>query len=297
MSALSLKGAKLKSVLNAAGVLLALAGVVFVWLRLRDYGAEIDFSRFTVTLWVGTGALVLVYTLANSMLAFAWRDILAALDVSAPLPWSMKTYAASQLAKYVPGNIFHLAGRQALGMAAGVSARSLGKSLFLELALIAFAGGLLGILALPLLTIRLSEYLSLGIFAVVTGMVGHIIRYYSGPPVAHAFFWYLMFHAVSSTTFVVLIALLTQDWANLPWVGLCGGYIVAWLIGLLTPGAPAGVGVREAVLLFLFNGLVPEADLLLAIVLTRIVSVVGDVLFWICSLKLSTDSLKRHSRW
>ncbi|MDZ7598490.1 MAG: hypothetical protein U5J82_09410 [Desulfobacterales bacterium] len=29
---------------------------------------------------------------------------------------------------------------------------------------------------------------------------------------------------------------------------LCGAYVIAWLAGLVTPGAPAGVGVRELVL-------------------------------------------------
>jgi len=45
------------------------------------------------------------------------------------------------------------------------------------------------------------------------------------------------------------------------------------------PGAPAGVGVRELVLLFLLKNVVAEAELLLAVVLGRLVTVMGDLLF------------------
>jgi uncharacterized membrane protein YbhN (UPF0104 family) len=56
--------------------------------------------------------------------------------------------------------------------------------------------------------------------------------------------------------------------------------VLAWLAGLVTPGAPAGMGVRELVLLFMLNGIVIEEDLLMAIVLSRIVTVMGDVLYF-----------------
>jgi uncharacterized membrane protein YeaQ/YmgE (transglycosylase-associated protein family) len=45
---------------------------------------------------------------------------------------------------------------------------------------------------------------------------------------------------------------------------ICGAYVVAWLAGLLTPGAPA--------------------DLLTAIVLGRIVTVFGDVVFYLLAV-------------
>jgi hypothetical protein len=61
---------------------------------------------------------------------------------------------------------------------------------------------------------------------------------------------------------------------------------VAWLAGLLTPGAPAGVGVREIMLLFLLGTVVGRADLLLAAVLSRVITVTGDGGFFVwASLK------------
>ena len=60
---------------------------------------------------------------------------------------------------------------------------------------------------------------------------------------------------------------------------MIGAYVLAWLAGLVTPGAPAGVGVRELVLLALLKGSVGQTELLLAVLLGRLVTVGGDVAF------------------
>ena len=61
---------------------------------------------------------------------------------------------------------------------------------------------------------------------------------------------------------------------------------MAWLAGLLTPGAPAGIGVRELVLVLLLKGIVPEAELLLAVLLSRLVTVGGDLLFYLVAMAI-----------
>jgi uncharacterized membrane protein YbhN (UPF0104 family) len=60
--------------------------------------------------------------------------------------------------------------------------------------------------------------------------------------------------------------------------------VLAWLLGLITPGAPAGVGVRELVLLGLLSSFVPQSTILLATVVGRLVTIGGDLLFfgWGC---------------
>ena len=130
----------LKRALHWAGSALALLGIAFVALRLHDYGAELDFSRFDTARWSVVVGFALIYGLANLMLALAWWNLLKQFGVSVSRRWAIKTYGISQLARYVPGNIFHLAGRQAMGMAAGLPGWSLAKSSVWELGLISFAG-------------------------------------------------------------------------------------------------------------------------------------------------------------
>ena len=73
---------------------------------------------------------------------------------------------------------------------------------------------------------------------------------------------------------------------------VCGAYVIAWLAGLVTPGAPAGVGIREIVLYAILHPFINEADLLTAIVFGRIITVVGDVLFYILALLIGTRAAK-----
>mgnify|MGYP006968292702 CR=1 FL=1 len=48
------------------------------------------------------------------------------------------------------------------------------------------------------------------------------------------------------------------------------------VIGFITPGAPAGVGVKEAVSLFLLHGMMDESIILSGILIMRVLSVIGD---------------------
>lgn len=272
----------LKRCLHWGGSVLAIAGIAFVALRLHDYGAQIDFSRFGMAEWGVIVVFSLIYGLSNLMLVLAWWNLLGRFGVSINYAWAVRTYGTSQIAKYVPGNIFHLAGRQAIGVSTGMAGWPLAKSMVWELGLISGAGGLFGLLALPLLLPSLPVTASSGMFVVVIGITAVFLSRFLGPLVARAFGWHAGFLALSGILFVGLIKLLSAtSLTGLDvWLMLGGAYVMAWLAGLVTPGAPAGVGVRELVLLFLLKGIVSEADLLLAVVLGRLVTVTGDLLFF-----------------
>ena len=94
----------LKHALHWSGSALAVAGIVFVGFRLRDYGTDIDFSRFDVAAWTVVAGLAVTYGLSNLMLAFAWRDLLKHFGTNTSHHWAVRVYGISQIAKYVPGS-------------------------------------------------------------------------------------------------------------------------------------------------------------------------------------------------
>lgn len=284
----------LKQGLHWVGGTLAIVGAIFVALRLRDYSGQIDFNRFSQKEWVIIGSFALVYGLANLMLSFAWRNLLDKFGVPVTNHWAIKTYGVSQLAKYVPGNIFHLAGRQAIGMAAGVLGWPLAKSSVWELGLLTLAGALFGVLALPLIVsgVTMSNVVIAFVLTVIAAAV--LLWRYFGRTAARAFVLYLLFFAVSAAIFVGLIKLvspLSLSNASL-WLTLGSAYVLAWLAGFVTPGAPAGVGIRELTLLFLLQGLVAGADLLLIIVLGRAITVSGDCVFFVLASLMKGGKLR-----
>lgn len=131
-----------KRVLKLFGKILVVLAIGFVVWRLYFYAGEIDFSRFDGWRWCAILVLIFLSAIANALLARAWRQLLQNLGCRISVDQAVKIHGVSQLARYIPGNIFHLAGRQALGMAAGIDAKVLAKSTVWELALIALAASL-----------------------------------------------------------------------------------------------------------------------------------------------------------
>jgi glycosyltransferase 2 family protein len=275
----------LQRALRWVGSGLALIGIAFVTLRLHEHWGGLDLSQMTPSSWTSLIGLALLYGLANLLLALAWWHLLTQFGVQATRLWSIRVYGISQLAKYVPGNIFHLAGRQAIGMAAGASSGALAKSAFWELGLIAIAGILYGWLVLPLLASGFSSLLSIILLLGTAWFLAYLLRRFVGPQVAASFGWHMLFLAVTGGVFVTLLGVIvgSSELHMQTWLLIGGAYVVAWLAGLVTPGAPAGVGVRELVLLLLLKGFVADADLLMAVLLGRLVTVAGDSLFFVAA--------------
>ena len=63
----------------------------------------------------------IIYGLSEFLLSFAWRRLLiwcGHKDISTNI--CNRIYGKSQIAKYIPGNVFHIIGRHVLGSKAGV---------------------------------------------------------------------------------------------------------------------------------------------------------------------------------
>lgn len=271
-------GPRAKTWLNRIGAFLGLAGVVFVGIRLYGYAGEIDFRRMGAGSYAAIAALAGVYGASNLLLALGWRHIMRHVGVSVPRCWAIRTYAISQLAKYVPGNIFQFAGRQAIGLAAGIGNGPLAKSTAYELVFLIVGGALFAPLLLPLTGIP--DYLGWISFAAMVTIALWLAGRIGGAVFRAGAILYLGFLTLSGLVFVAAFGLAGEfhDFALYP--AVAGAYVLAWLVGLATPGAPAGLGVREAVLLFLLGGLSSSPVILLAVVIGRTITVLGDLLFF-----------------
>lgn len=262
---------------------LAVAGIVFVGIRLHAYWLDLDFSKITLLGWGLIALLAGIYGAANWFLALAWWHLLQHFCTFESRLSSIKVYGTSHLAKYIPGNIFHLAGRQALGMSAGISAVVLARSMLWELGLIVVAGALFSWLVLSRLMPGFSVPGGVLLMLVSSVLMASLLNTLAGYHTAVAFLWQMFFLLISGAVFVVVLELIAGNdgFSVQHWLVIEGAYIVAWLGGLVTPGAPAGVGVREMILLLMLKGAVVEEGLLMAVLLGRLVTVVGDLLFFV----------------
>lgn len=271
-----------KRLLHSAGSILAFTGIIFVAYRLNNYNTQVDFSGFDAFTWSIMIGFIWIYGLANIILALAWRYLLIHFGEKISRLWALKTYGLTQLAKYVPGNIMHLASRQAIGLAAGVSGWPLAKASVWELGLISIAAAFFSILVLPQFISIVPISVAFISFVTLLLIMAVGLKLYVNQTIAQTFGLYIIFLIISGIIFVGLLDLIRGKFITpLESIIFGAAFIIAWLTGLVTPGAPAGIGVREFMLVMLLNGLIPESDLLLAVLLSRIVTVGGDVLFFL----------------
>ncbi len=64
----------------------------------------------------------------------------------------------------------------------------------------------------------------------------------------------------------------------IPQSKLISSFCLAWIIGLIVPAAPGGLGVFESVILFNLSPHLPEAPLLASLLSYRLVSTISDIL-------------------
>ena len=82
------------------------------------------------------------------------------------------------------------------------------------------------------------------------------------------------------TLYFVVACLLFTDSNLSQLITITGGYVFAWILGYITPGAPGGIGIRESVMLIVCGGLFEEKVIIYAL-LFRISSIFADILGFI----------------
>jgi len=252
----------------------------------------------------------LLYGMAGFLLSSAWYHLLGAGRTGTPPRLHHAVYGQTQIAKYLPGNVFHLVGRQMMGRRLGYNQGRLALASVLETLLLLLVAGCL---SLPILIPRLDGdlLLILAVTSVVLALIA--ARWRSTMPlgalldlvgrsdhsrvlVARSIAWLLLrslllygsfFLAAAAVLWMVATSVTDPGHGRL---GLADGLSVvafAWLIGFVTPGSSAGIGVREAMLIAMLEGTFgPAASGLIAIAL-RLVSVVGDGIFFALALMIA----------
>ncbi|WMY75902.1 hypothetical protein RHD99_08170 [Buttiauxella selenatireducens] len=286
-----MKKINLRKWLNYLGSIIALLSIVFVAHRITKYWAQIPDGTFTLKLFLIIILLAGAYGAANFILAAAWKILMVGLHQHISHRVATRIYGMTQLAKYVPGNIFQFAGRQLLTMSYGFSGKAIAKSTFLELLLLIITGAIYIFWMLPLLYPGFSVVYGLSLFIVtIVGLVlglewqgkGNLIK---------VVIKYLLFLFISGGVFLCVLYSIVDNWVVTPVLifPLIGAYVISWLVGLVTPGSPAGVGVREFLLILFLKPLFTEVDIIMAVVLGRVVTIIGDCFFYLYSFSLRQD--------
>lgn len=282
-----------KNFLNALGAGLAISGAGYVIFKI--YASEVSIEQLNLGLlsWLAIGLLVLIYSTSNLFLSMSWHLLLVASGVSLNKSITFKIYGITQIARYLPGNIFHIAGRHLLGISAGIPNLMLIKSSILEIVLISLAGLTFTVLLMPVITnIDVTNWSILGFLLTIIFCYLLLSKIYS-PELSIAFLSYVTYLFLSGLLFLGLLYIVVNelnfDISTL--IIVIAAYVFAWLIGLITPGAPAGVGIRETILIVMLDGYLMDVDILVAVLLGRAITVLGDFIFYLGSYFLEIKKI------
>jgi len=264
-----------------------------------------------------------IYGSTGFLLAEAWRFLLVWSGENVCPREALRIYARTQIARYVAGNIAQLASRQMLGRLSGWTHLGLGVSGLFELFSQISVGAIITLLAVAatgLQTGREMGEAAMLLLAIVAGTlfilprIARLItaRYGAefGTRLAQcrlirlwpAMLLHLGFFLGGGIVLDLVVYVVTPGaplLSDLP--AMIGLFAAAWLCGCITPGAPAGIGVREAVLTYglasmMPASVMPEGDALLVAGLLRLITLGGDVLFFAWGGRLSARQAKAVRR-
>ena len=249
--------------------------------------------------------LAFIYALISILLSLSWFLLLKHYgSKQITFKSSFRIYARTQIAKYIPGNIFQFASRHVLGYRMGLDQGVLLAAAFSEVIGLIFAAGLVSLFGFSIwgdyydavfferITIILtvsSAVLAIGytFLPVIKQKLALNWKTFEIKILFFTFIPYLLFFLCSGGLVTILVHLLISPVESGHIGPIMTIFAFSWIAGFITPGAPGGIGVREAIIIASLSPFVSEPESILVSVLFRTVTILGDLIFALFSLLVS----------
>lgn len=273
--------------------------VFFLATTLRQHWQEVAAIRIDHKGWSYLAIALLLTLVAHIWSGWVWGWILSLLEQPVAGTWSIRVYLKTNLAKYLPGNVWHFYGRiwaaKAVGMSLGAATLSVllepllmaAGALILSLIttnqqhwgiqLISLTGVLVGVhprILNPMVQLlgRFKKPKALTLEDNDTPLLFKVSHYPTLPLLGE-----LGFLGLRGGGFVfVVLALSMVSWEQIPL--LLGAFSFSWLLGLIVPLAPGGIGVFEVTAIALLDQFFSVGLLLSAVALYRLISILAEII-------------------
>ena len=290
---------------HVTGYGISLAAIAYVAWQVRPHldAFAVFFGNTGDRLTVAT--LAVCYGLLLLILSFAWLTLLRPADSHVlSTGTALSIYCRAQMLKYLPSNALHLVGRHAAARQRGSSHGALIWAAVAETALMIAAAGTVALLLLAspkgAQALDVSRHGSIvaiiaaGILVAAGAAYGvwrarraaalHLQSRVLTLAALGSFALYLLFFTLNGMLLLTLVHRTTA--APTEPLALVGLVAAAWVLGFVTPGAPAGLGVREVILIHGLELLGLGAMAAPVALAYRLVTTGGDLLCGIAALLL-----------
>ncbi|MBE9177360.1 flippase-like domain-containing protein [Oculatella sp. LEGE 06141] len=269
--------------------------LLFLVKALKDNWREVTAIRIDENGWACLAIATGVTLLAHIWSGWVWSWILRELNQPANGVWGVLVYLKTNIAKYLPGNVWHFYGRVNAARAVGFPLGAATLSVLMEPLLMAASA--------LMIALATTQQVNLGIqvFSLVAVLLGihpwvlnPILRYLSRVKAKMQgatdgqqlqikrypllpLLGELGFLGLRGSGFLLtIVALQPVQLAQTP--SIISAFGIAWLVGLVVPGAPGGLGVFEATAIALLNHEFSTGSVLSAVALYRLVSTLAEAI-------------------
>lgn len=269
---------------------------------LKDNWQQVTAIRVTAAGWACVTIAIGVTLLAHICAGWVWSQILQEFKQPIQRVWAIQAYLTTNIAKYLPGNIWHYYGRITAATQAGAAIGAASVSVLLEPLLMAAAALLFAVLCSQQIAATYGGW-GLGLqWLVLAGILLAIHPQVLNPVIAQLgklkqksasagrdrtppfqLDHYPLVPLVGQLGFLLLrgtgflLTFLAISPIGLDQLSLVlGTFSVAWLLGLVIPGAPGGLGVFEATEIALLDQVFSPGIILSIVALYRLVSVLAE---------------------
>jgi glycosyltransferase 2 family protein len=226
-----------------------------------------------------------------------WRELLADLGSRLSIAEAWRIMFIGQLAKYIPGSIWPVLAQSELGADRGIPRRTSALSVLLSYAVMTGSGAAIAAITLPFARARTTDQyywililvpVSIVLLSppVLNRLLAIVLRLARQPALergvsfaglGRTIAWAMASWAFNGLTIYVLLRQLAGHPQGTLLVSV-GAYALSWTAGFLAVFAPAGAGVREAVMVAVLGTRTTTAIALTIALVTRATAVLCDAI-------------------
>ena len=298
------KKTKFKKIIKIFGYIIVILSFVFIINSFRKLDIGLIKQNIDIYWVPWLLFLIFLYSFVVFIYSIAWKYIVEMLSgAKLNIYLIASIYLKANIAKYLPGNVFHFAGRHYLVRKEGVSNKALllsnGMEIFFLIMislLIIVVGFFTKLIKIPEIVkekINIYYFLIIGIVFLSMIIIYVIIKKNKKQTINWMFLFekknILTYLKISFIYFIIFIIIgcilnciffiLLNFSINLNDIlfVICV-FSLAWVLGYIVPGAPGGLGIRETIIIIMLGYRFTESGALLGSVLLRFITITGDVL-------------------
>jgi uncharacterized membrane protein YbhN (UPF0104 family) len=244
--------------------------------------------------WTFVVALVAGFATTVASL-FVWRSLMTDLGHRLPIAAAARIFYVSQLGKYVPGSVWSILTQIELSREHRIPKRTNVAVGVLAVGIAVTSGLCVGALMLPFAAAAAHRYWWILLVIPVLLTVLHprvlgpalnrVLRLARREPLPRTpsgrglaivvGFQLIVWLLLGLQAWLLLVGMGAPTWSSLPVA--VGGYALAYSLGQMAVGLPAGAGVREAALTLVLSTVIAAPAALVVALLARVIATVADL--------------------